>query len=305
MSGEETRASGAPAPGAGGKPADDGKLDDFVDAMDDPETIRRRGEAEIEEHDDAYYEQLAAQHPEQIEHELESFREQGFDVDGTGGGDTRPYIRRSPISYRPQAEREAGGFVVSEGGGESGAAPAGGAAMPDSGQAFGGGGDAVPGDELGGGGVASRDPALGDQIVKRLVEVHTAGMDGLLLAVRAAVVEIKAAIPNFGTGDLGALTQAVRGLEEYLRIAKSDAERQAETRQARWRWPLRAVAGFVALGLLVGGAAVQSRWGLLDDGTNGWKDIVWRHHGMKVAKCIDAAERKGGDASCAVNARVK
>ena len=115
MSGDESGPPAAAEPQQGGSEGDDRNLDDFVDAMEDPETIRLRGESETEEHDDAYYEALAERHADQIEDEIEGLREQGIDVDGTGGADTRPYIRRSPVLYRPKGEREAGGFVVGPG----------------------------------------------------------------------------------------------------------------------------------------------------------------------------------------------
>ena len=303
MSGEESGPPAAAEPQQGGSEGDDRNLDDFVDAMEDPETIRRRGENEIEEHDDAYYEALAERHADQIEDEIEGLREQGIDVDGTGGADTRPYIRRSPVLYIPKAEHEAAGFVVGPGGAAS--ADQSGARAPERPAVADQGPDARVTNPGAGVGAAPADSGADDGTVARLLDVHVAGMQALVDAVEKAVLDIKAVVPQLGSGDLGALTAAMRELQEFQRIQKSDADRKAETLSTRWRWPVRALAGAVAVALIVGGAAVQSRWSVLDDGTNGWKDIVWRHHGMKVAECIDAAARKGGDSSCAVNARVK
>ena len=303
MSGEESGPPAAVEPQQGGSEGDDRNLDDFVDAMEDPETIRRRGEDETEQHDDAYYDALAERHADQIEDEMEGLREQGIDVDGTGGADTRPYISRSPVLYVPKAEREAAGFVVGPGGAAS--ADQSGARAPETAPVADQGPDARVADPGASVGATPADAGADDGTVARLLEVHVAGMQALVDAVETAVLEIKAVVPQFGSGDLGALTQAMGDLQEFQRIQKSDADRKAETRRVRWRWPLRAVAGVVAAALLVGGAAVQSRWTVLDDGTNGWKDIVWKRHGMKVAECIEAAAKRGKGAVCGVAARVR
>ena len=304
MNDENGEAVGAGEAGSGPSVGDDRKLDDFVEAMDDPETIRRRGEARSEEHDDAYYDRLAERHRDQIADEMEGYREMGLLDEGGGQTDPRPYVRRSPVPYRTQEEREANPAAVSEGTWRPSATPV---------------ADARRAAAAGGPGPVLREPeaepvpavpnalpaAPGDDWITKFTKVHMSVMDDLTRAVESGIAEIKAVAPRVGSGDLAALTGTVARLEEQLRVRASDAERKAETRRVRWRWPLRVAAAIAGAALLLGGAAVQSRWAVLDDGTNGWKEIVWRVEGMKVAECMKTASRKGGDAVCSVSARVK
>lgn len=305
MSEQNGGSGGEPGPGRQASEGDDRKLDDFVDAMDDPETIRRRGEARSEKEDEEYYNRLSEQHKDQIEDEMEGYREMGL-LDGGGvEPDPRPYVRKSPVRFRPREERESNPAVVSEGDWRPSPTPVADARRQAGAAGLGPGGeDPAPegavdvGREVGG-------VVPGDAWIKKFTEGHMSVMDHLTRAVESGVKRIEAAVPRVGSGDLAALTEAVTGLEEFLRVQASDAERKAETRRSRWRWPVRGAVVIVGIALLVGGAAVQSRWTVLDDGTNGWKDIVWRHHGPKVAECIEKAVLKGNGADCVVVTRVR
>ena len=303
-------------------------MDEFVEGMDDPEAIRQRGETRREEHDDAYYERLAEQHRDQIEDEEEGFREMGL-LDGGGeNADTRPFVRRSAVPYRTREEREANPAVVTEGKWRPNPTPVADARREAAREGSGPvrerqeaaaldgvevteEGDAGPGVVAPAGApvAASEVRPAGavpvDDWIQRFTEVHMSVMDHLTTAVREGIAEIKGLIPQVGSENLGELTEAVGRLEEQLRFQASDGARNAETRRARWRWPLRVAAVLVGVAVFAGGAAVQSRWTVLDDGTYGWKDIVWREHGMKVAECIEKAARTGGGATCVVSPRVK
>ena len=289
--------------GSGMSVADDRKLDEFVDAIDDPETIRRRGEARSEEHDDAYYDRLAEQHKDQIADEMEGYREMGLLEDGGGQADPRPYVRRSPVAYRTPEERATDSAVASDGSWRPNATP-----VTDARKEAAADGLVSPGPGPEPAAPVAGPPAAaapGDDWIGKFTDVHMSVMDDLTRAVENGINEIKAVAPRVGSDDLAALTGSVGKLEELLRVQASDVERKAEARRARWRWPLRAVAAIIGGALLVGGAAVQSRWPVLDDGTNGWKEIVWRAEGMKVAECMKKAATKGGGATCAISARVK
>ena len=117
-------------------------------------------------------------------------------------------------------------------------------------------------------------------------------------AIDRGIADIRSDMPRFRDGELGELAQNVRQLEELLRIRESDGMRRREVGRQRWRWPLRGLAVAALVGMFAGGAVMQARSPVLDDGTNGWKDIVWDRHGMKIAECIDRADKRGGGARC-------
>ena len=124
-------------------------------------------------------------------------------------------------------------------------------------------------------------------------------------AVDQGIADIKADMPRLREGEFGELAKSVRQLEELLRLQESDGARRREVGRRRWRWPLRGLAVAALVGVFAGGAVLQARLPVLDDGTNGWKDIVWDRHGMKIAECMDRADKRGGGARCGVRAEVR
>ena len=272
------------------------RIDEFVGVLDDPVVIRVRGEAMSAEQEKQYLAEIEPHHIEEAEEELASRGEAGADVDGMGN-ETSPAGDRYPnVSYKPSERRMVGVLAAQEAEWQAAAG----------GEEAAGGGE-IPGDgEPAGAQEWSGEPAGGEEaLVAKLSKVHVAAMSDLLDALGQGIAEVKAVVPRVGGEELAKLSANVKALEELIRIQKSDGERKREVRGKWWRWPLRGVVAVAVFGLVLGGAAIQSRWSVVDDGTHGWKEIVWERHGMKVAECIDRAAKSGKGVACAVTARVR
>lgn len=144
-----------------------------------------------------------------------------------------------------------------------------------------------------------------DHKIEVLGNVNRNTHDDVVKAVRQGVQEIKAVSPSMETPHIAALVTALGELKEFVRVSETDGLRRREIRELRWKWPLLGLAGVFALALVLGGAVIQARWGVVEDPLNEWKQIVWDSHGMPIAECIDRAERRGGDARCRVSLEVR
>ena len=296
---------GDDGPGRGGggdrPPDEDARIGAFSEAIGDPAEICRRG-ATMSVEEEAEYMRLADEDEDylaEIGEELQSWRDEGVLVDGAAEGvATGKSVRvrvpagRAPAVPSPDPET-AGGSV--EAAPPATAAP--GRAEPPS----------PPGDPEGGvaAGTAA-DPAGPDRArFLELTDALLAAMRVLGKAVDQGIADIKADMPRLREGEFGELAKSVRQLEELLRLQESDGARRREVGRRRWRWPLRGLAVAALVGMFAGGAVLQARLPVLDDGTNGWKDIVWDRHGMKIAECIDRADKRGGGAKCGVRVEVR
>lgn len=327
MSGEREGGQGEAA-GAGERPADeDVRIDAFVEVIDDPVEIRRRGAA-MSSDEEAEYLARAEEDEDyraEAEDELERWRQDGVDVDGAreglaagneDGSPDRPGLPNKRRVRVPAGRESAEPARAPEGGTERRSAPAtfpeGGevgterrpapAAPPEREVRF-----PPPGDPAGGIGETPEKSAggLDEARMLELTDVLSGGMRLFGAAVDKGIDDIKREMPRFRDGELGELGASVKRLEELLRLQKSDGERRREVGKRWWRWPLRVLAVAVLVGTFAGGVAVQVRWPVVDDGTNGWKDIVWERHGMKIAECMDRADKRGSGANCGVSAQVR
>ena len=299
-------------------PADDdmdGEVDRFLGQVDDPEDIRARGVAESEPEDAEYEAEMNERYEDQIEHEKEMLREGGIDVDGTGEG--MP-LGSTPITgprYRPREVVEAAARARDEEAAADGGGAADGAAstgpVP--------GGAVLPaGAEVGPSGLPER-PGHGEAVVVRLDEAGQALLRNFMEVQSTTVVqwteaivrevkELKESVPRFATGDLKLLAAEVGKLAEYLRVEQADETRRREASEAsegRWTWALRVAAVAAVVGAFAAGAGLQARWPVLEDGTNGWKDIVWQRHGIAIAECIKRASGRDRGEVCSVSANIR
>ena len=298
------RRADRPGPGAaaGDRPPDeDERIEAFAVAIGDPAEIRRRGAAMSAEEEADYLARADRDedYKADIEEELQSWRDQGVDVGGpVEGVPTGKSVRvrvpadRDPVEASPVAEPARPPAET--------APPA--TAVPGRGEA------PSPVGDPGGGVAAGRaaGPAGLDQAMfLELTDGVIGAIQVLGQAIDRGIADIRSDMPRFREGELGELAQNVRQLEELLRIRESDGMRRREVGRRRWRWPLRGLAVAALVGVFAGGAVLQARLPVLDDGTNGWKDIVWDRHGMKIAECIDRADKRGGGARCGVRAEVR
>lgn len=301
-------------------PADDdvdGEVDRFLGQVDDPEDIRARGVAESEPEDAEYEARMNERYEDQVEHEKEMLRQGGIDVDGTGEG--MP-LGSKPIAgprYRPRervegAARERDEVAAADGGGASEAGAADGAASTGPGP----GGAVLPA----GAGVERRGvpekPGHGEAVVVRLdqagqallrnfMDVQSSAVVQWTEAIAREVKELKESVPRFATGDVKLLAAEVGKLADYLRVEQADETRRRETSEGRWTWPLRVAAVAAVVGAFAAGAGLQARWPVLEDGTNGWKDIVWQRHGIAIAECIKRASVRDRGEVCSVRANIR
>ena len=299
--GQEGRAEHAPASEVA--PDNSQRIDSFVGVLDDPEEIRRRGKAMTSEEEETYLAGMAPHYVDQAEEEEAAWREAGVDVDGTGEGLPPDAVPRSEVPYRGP-----GGARVRVPAGRQPVRPAPEASpVPDKSDVV--NEPRAPSSPAGkrevpGGGVWPGEES-GEEAMERLIQVQVTGMGTLARAIEQGIQELKAAMPAVGGEQLAGLAENVSKLEELLRLQKSDEGRRREAGGDRWRWPLRAAVAVVVVAALAGGAVLQSKWPVIPDETNGWKHIVWKRHGMKVAECIDTAAKRGKGAVCEVNAVVR
>ena len=115
----------------------------------------------------------------------------------------------------------------------------------------------------------------------------------------------KELVPSVVGEDVKALARHVESLGDQLRIQRADETRKTELSGRRWKWPLRGLAAAAGIVLVLAGAVTQARWSVLDDGTNGRKNIVWNRHGIAIAECIKRADGRGRGEVCAVSAQTR
>ena len=120
--------------------------------------------------------------------------------------------------------------------------------------------------------------------------VLVAGLKEQTRGLRDEIAGMKELVPNVAGEDVKALARHLESLGEQLRIQRADETRKTELSGRRWKWPLRRLAAVAGVALVLTGALTQARWSVLDDGTNGWKDIVWNRHGIAIAECIKRAD---------------
>ena len=298
----------------------DGEVDRFLGQVDDPEDIRARGEAETEPEDAEYEARMNERYEDQIEHEKEMLRQGGIDVDGTGEG--MP-LGSTPIAgprYRPREVVEAvAGARAEEAGADAGGASEAGAAdaealmgpAPGGAVSPAGAGFQRPGQpEQPGHGeaVVVRLDEAGQALLRNFMEVQSTTVVQWTEAIAREVKELKESVPRFATGDLKLLAAEVGKLAEYLRVEQADETRRREASEAsesRWTRPLRVAAVVAVVGAFAAGAGLQARWPVLEDGTNGWKDIVWQRHGIAIAECIKRASGRDRGEVCSVSANIR
>ncbi len=299
-------------------PADDdvdGEVGRFLGQVDDPEDIRARGVAESEPEDAEYEARMNERYEDQIEHEKQMLREGGIDVDGTGEG--MP-LGSKPITgprYRPRemveaAARERDDEAAADGGGaadgaaSTGPAP-GGAVLPAGVEVERPGLPERPGH---GEAVVVRLDQAGQALLRNFMDVQSSAVVQWTDAIAREVKELKESVPRFATGDVKLLAAEVGKLAEYLRVEQADETRRREASEAsegRWTRPLRVAAVAAVLGAFAAGAGLQARWPVLEDGTNGWKDIVWQRHGIAIAECIKRASGRDRGEVCSVSATIR
>ena len=305
-----------PGVGASDRPPDeDARIDAFVGALDDPDEIRRRGRAMSAE-DEAEYLARAEEDDDyraQIEEEAQSWRDEGVDVDGGGEEVPGDHARGSQVPLRVPKDRRvripAGREPVGlpEGAEARGVSVARTAESPAEGAAARGVSPSLSGHPGRAAGAVAVEGSgrLSEAQFLQLTELLGDGLRLVGEAVDKGIGDVKGAMPAFREGEVGELVTSVKKLEELLRLQKSDGARRREVGRRWWRWPLRVLAVGVLLAMFGGGVVVQWRWSVVDDGTNGWKEIVWKRHGMTIAECIDRADKRGGGARCGVTAQVR
>lgn len=316
-------------------------IDRFLGNIGDVEEIEARGEAASEPEDAEYEAAMNERYEDQIDHEKDLLRQGGIDVDGTGEGMplgskpmTGPQFRPQEVAdavARGRAERAAArgggeaGVAVPDTGGVAAPAPAAGAAdsagssgvpvvvVPGAAEPDGGASPEVGGAERPDG---SPEPGQGEVIVVRLDDAGQALVEKFTEMQSAAVVEWSEAIskevkalqeivPSFAGRDVKELVAEVGKLEQYLRIEQADETRRREDSQGRRVWASWVAAVVVGVALFAAGGALQARWPVLDDGTNGWKDIVWHRHGIAIAECLSRVNDLTGGEVCSVTVQIR
>ena len=153
--------------------------------------------------------------------------------------------------------------------------------------------------------MGAENEAVARELVKRVSSALVAGLKEQTRGLRDEIAGVKELVPNVVGEDVKALARHVESLAEQLRIQRADETRKTELSGRRWKWPLRGLAAAVGVALVLAGAVTQARWSVLDDGTNGWKDIVWNRHGIAIAECIKRADGRGRGEVCAVRAQIR
>ena len=104
----------------------------------------------------------------------------------------------------------------------------------------------------------------------------------------------------------GSYSRGLRGLEKLLRVERADETRSKTVNlEKRQRWLFR-MAGVAAPCLVAVGMAAPFVFGLglvKTDHSNGWKDIVWKAHGVRIAECIEKATNEGVEVPCRIVAK--
>ena len=295
-------------------PADDdvdGEVGRFLGQVDDPEDIRARGVAESEPEDAEYEAKMNERYEDQIEHEKEMLRQGGIDVDGSGEG--MP-LGSTPIvgpRYRPREVVEAAARARAEEAADGGGPPDGAALTgpaPDGATLPAGAEVARPGlPEKPGHGeaVVVRLDRAGQALLRNFMDVQSSAVVQWTEAIAREVKELKESVPRFATGEVKLLAAEVGKLADYLRVEQADETRRREASEGRWTWPLRVAAVVAVVGAFAAGAGLQARWPVLEDGTNGWKDIVWQRHGIAIAECIKRASGRDRGEVCSVSANIR
>lgn len=124
--------------------------------------------------------------------------------------------------------------------------------------------------------------------------------------VDAALGSLNSAVGKLNDAEVGRLLAGVERLEKLLRVERADGTRSKTVKlEKRQRWLFR-LAGVAAPCLVAVGMAAPLVFGLGQGGkdeTNGWKDIVWKAHGVRIAECIEKATNEGVEVPCRIVAR--
>ena len=122
-------------------------------------------------------------------------------------------------------------------------------------------------------------------------------------SLRESVGELHEKLPSVRDGDMPKLIAVLEEFSENLDTHARDFNwaREMDRNKGRWRhW----LAGAVAAPLLVAvGLFGQHHLGVVPDGTNGWKSLVWERHGIDVAKCMQQASGSGQLVNCPLRVR--
>ena len=298
---------GVPAPAGraeGATRSDDGEMDRFLEQVE--VAVRERAEeADADSAEDADYAPGLEEASEEAAVE-EPFEAAGNEAGEGSDGDELGAEMDDGIApgrgprYRPResaaraAEMRAAREVEPHRGAAPGVAEA--VLERDGGAAPGPGGEP---------GLAAENETAARELVERVSSVLVAGLKEQTRGLRDEIAEVKALVPTVVGEDVKALARHVESLGEQLRIERADETRKTELSGRRWKWPLRGLAAVAGVTLVLAGAMTQARWNVLDDGTNGWKDIVWNRHGIAIAECIKRADGRGRGEICAVSAEVE
>lgn len=156
--------------------------------------------------------------------------------------------------------------------------------------------------------VVVRLDQAGQALLRNFMDVQSSAVVQWTDAIAREVKELKESVPRFATGDVKLLAAEVGKLAEYLRVEQADETRRREASEAsesRWTRALRVAAVAAVVGAFAAGAGLQARWPVLEDGTNGWKDIVWQRHGIAIAECIKRASGRDRGEVCSVSATIR
>ena len=122
-------------------------------------------------------------------------------------------------------------------------------------------------------------------------------------SLRESVGELREKLPSVKEGDVPKLIAVLEEFSDKLHTHARDFNwaREMDRNAGRWRhWLVGAVAAplLVAVGLFG-----QHHLGVVPDGTNGWKRLVWERHGIDVAKCMQQAAGSGQLVNCTLRVR--
>ncbi len=152
---------------------------------------------------------------------------------------------------------------------------------------------------------------------------HKAGMPALAAALHQVIPEqrwMAVLLGDFGgcaliqvndgvkvatveAGQVGRLVETISDFGKKVDDYVADFHRSKEIQARRRGWGRWALAGAVAPVLVVAGVLGQQQFGVIPDGTNGWKSIVWESHGLAVAKCMRRAQNSGNPVNCPLRVR--
>ena len=124
--------------------------------------------------------------------------------------------------------------------------------------------------------------------------------------VDAALGSLNSAVGKLNDAEVGKLLAGAERLEKLLRVERADETRSKTVNlEKRQRWLFR-MAGVAAPCLVAVGMAAPFVFGLglvKTDHSNGWKDIVWKAHGVRIAECIEKATNEGVEVPCRIVAK--